>query len=249
MSPWVRLDDSFDDDPRVTTAGPAAAGLLTMLLAYSNRNLSDGFVSETTVRQKAGRQAESLKTVMVKVGLLKPEERDGIPGYRIHQDFVRLQPTREQVEAERQAAKARKERWLERQRNEGRTPEEQRSERQSNAAATAEDRAQNEAPDPDPDPHAGTHSERPRARNRGPHAWRGNRMSVPRSLHAQFVNQSGGDAADADQRLREALYAEVDQMLVDRSDVPIADDEFDFWWPYFQNWVYRGRPGPGWLHA
>jgi hypothetical protein len=113
MSPWVRLDDHFDDDPRIATAGPSAAGLLAMLLAYSNRNLCDGFVSANTVRQKAAAlvDANEVIALMVKVGLLHHVERDGIPGFAIHPDFVQLQPTREQVEAERESRKVRKQRW------------------------------------------------------------------------------------------------------------------------------------------
>jgi hypothetical protein len=85
-----------------------------MLLAYNNRNLCDGFVSANTVRQKAVAlaDADAVIALMVQMGLLQPEDRDGIAGYRIHPDFMQLQPTRAKVEHDRALAKARKDRWL-----------------------------------------------------------------------------------------------------------------------------------------
>ncbi len=53
MSPWVRLDDHLDDDARFATVGPAGTGWLVLLLVYSNKTLSDGFVSAAIVRQKS----------------------------------------------------------------------------------------------------------------------------------------------------------------------------------------------------
>ena len=41
---WVRLDDHFDEHPKFQNAGPMAAALWMAGLAYSNRNLTDGFI-------------------------------------------------------------------------------------------------------------------------------------------------------------------------------------------------------------
>jgi hypothetical protein len=113
---WVKLDDHFDDDPRIAAVGPAGAGLLAMLLAYSNRNLTDGFLVANVVRQKAAAlpDADQVIALMVQVEILLPTERNGIPGFCIHADYIGLQHPRDKVLSDRQARKERKERWKER---------------------------------------------------------------------------------------------------------------------------------------
>jgi hypothetical protein len=117
MSPWVRVDDHLDDDPRVVTVGPAGAGLLILLLVYSNKMLTDGFAAEAVVRQKSIGlpNADEVLDGMIGVGLLRKSERDGITGFQIADDLVRLQPSRASVLADREAAKQRKERFKQRQ--------------------------------------------------------------------------------------------------------------------------------------
>ena len=115
MCPWVRIDDHLDDDPRIATVGPAGAGLLVLLLVYSNKTLADGFVSDAIVRQKALglSDADAVIAELARVGLLHSAERGGIAGYQIAADLVAFQPTSESVRERRAQAKARKERWLE----------------------------------------------------------------------------------------------------------------------------------------
>jgi hypothetical protein len=117
MSPWVRLDDHLDDDPRIATVGPAGAGLVILLLVYSNKTLADGFVSDAIARQKAMglSNADAVFAQLVQVGLLYEAERDGIGGFQIAADIVANQPTRQQVLDAKEAAKERKRRWVEQQ--------------------------------------------------------------------------------------------------------------------------------------
>jgi hypothetical protein len=42
--PWVRLDDHFSEHPKLVSAGPLGMALWVAGLAYSNRNLTDGFI-------------------------------------------------------------------------------------------------------------------------------------------------------------------------------------------------------------
>lgn len=146
---WVRLSDSFDDDPRIVTAGPAATGLLTMLLAFNNRNLCDGCVPLAVVRQKAIglADADAVIAVMVKLGLLTRSTWNEIECVQIHEDFVVLQPTREQVETQRQQ-KADAGRLGGVKSGEARRKQ-TRSRTEANASA---DVKRNRTPDPDPDP-------------------------------------------------------------------------------------------------
>jgi hypothetical protein len=113
MSPWVRLDDTFDDDPSVVTAGPAPTGLLVALLCWNNRTLSDGFVPAAVARQKAGGDRELVNSLLT-AGLLSEVVRDKVKGFAIRADLVALQPSRERVEARRALTRVRKERFLER---------------------------------------------------------------------------------------------------------------------------------------
>jgi hypothetical protein len=105
MSPWVKLSDTFDDDHRIAAIGASGAGLLVMLLAYSNRTLSDGWISENTLRSKSAivPDADTVVDLMKRTGLLRPLERDGLAGFQIADDFVSEQPTAKQVKAERAA--------------------------------------------------------------------------------------------------------------------------------------------------
>jgi hypothetical protein len=46
--PWVRIDDHFDEHPKLAAAGPLAWALWMAGLAYCNRNLTDGFIPFST---------------------------------------------------------------------------------------------------------------------------------------------------------------------------------------------------------
>jgi hypothetical protein len=108
--PWVRLDDSHHDDPRVLAVSLAAVGLLHIGLIWASRHLTDGWVSEQMLRSRAGRSIEKLTAALERVNLMTRSEREGIPGWRIADDLVALQPTREQVERQRAAARDRQQR-------------------------------------------------------------------------------------------------------------------------------------------
>ena len=49
--PWVRLSDDFYDHPKFIHAGPLGLGVWISGLAYCNRNLTDGVISESTARR------------------------------------------------------------------------------------------------------------------------------------------------------------------------------------------------------
>lgn len=156
MSPWVRLDDTFDDDPRIVTVGPGPTGLLVACLCWNNRTLADGFVPEAVVRQKAGEDGKVLLDELVGVGLLARAKRGGMTGFQIHDDLVKHQPSRGKVEADRLAARARKDEWRERVRHAKGTLEEHRSPAvltsQECGPRTLPPTRPDPGPIPDPDP-------------------------------------------------------------------------------------------------
>lgn len=101
--PWVRIDESFPEHPKVLAAGPPAAWLHVCALAYCNRHLTDGFVSKAVLaRLSDGKRTTALAGQLVAVGLW--ETVDG--GWEIH-DFLQYQPSKATVESERAKARER----------------------------------------------------------------------------------------------------------------------------------------------
>lgn len=101
--PWVRLDESFADHPKIERAGPLAAWLHVAALCYCSRHLTDGRIP----KPKAHRLVDIPDPADHVSALL----REGIwtedgPDYVIH-DYLDYQPSRQDVEAERSAARTR----------------------------------------------------------------------------------------------------------------------------------------------
>lgn len=102
--PWVKLDDSFDEHPKIDALSDAAFRLHVAGLCYSARNLSDGHIPSVraprlTVTAKARHIAE-----LVTAGVWDAVD----DGYMIH-DFLEYQRARTDVLSEREAARVRME--------------------------------------------------------------------------------------------------------------------------------------------
>lgn len=99
---WVKLDDNFPSNDKVLSIGADAFRLYVEGLCHCGRNLTDGFVSAPALaRLWAPEQADAL----VDAGLWA--EVDG--GYEVN-DYLEFNPSREQVERERAAARDRQSR-------------------------------------------------------------------------------------------------------------------------------------------
>lgn len=99
---WVKLDDHFDDHPKVISAGPLAMALHVAALCWCNRNLTDGLIPRGQVSRlidtsEFGINPHDLAKKLV-VAVLWDEDPDG---FRIH-DYLEFQPSREQVLANRE---------------------------------------------------------------------------------------------------------------------------------------------------
>ena len=100
---WVKLDDSFPEHPKVIAVGGDAAWLHVCALAYCNRNETDGKISTAMLgRLSDRRNPRRLATDLVQVGLWIATEF----GWEIH-DYLHYQPSKEQKDAEREAARQR----------------------------------------------------------------------------------------------------------------------------------------------
>jgi hypothetical protein len=99
--PWARIDDRFHSHPKILSCSPGAVALYVCALTWSVGNLTDGSIPAHalgaslpgTKPSERNRWAAELVTV----GLW---ERTDV-GYAIH-DYSEFQPTREEVERERQ---------------------------------------------------------------------------------------------------------------------------------------------------
>ena len=104
---WLRLDDTFADDPVLDSAGPLASWLHVAALCYSNRNLTDGFIPHDRLRRlTAIDDPDEHAAQLVNLGVWQVTAG----GYRIvhHLD---LQPTAEDVRRKRKLATERQARW------------------------------------------------------------------------------------------------------------------------------------------
>lgn len=112
--PWVRLDDGFDDHPKILDLSDQAYRLHVGALCFCARTLTDGFVSEGALRRlvNGGHVSE-----LVDAGLW--EAGDG--GWWIH-DFLDYNQSAEQVLEEREKARERQRRARENRRSRDQEP-------------------------------------------------------------------------------------------------------------------------------
>lgn len=108
--PWVKLDDHFDEHPKLAEAGPLGIALWVSGLAYCNRNLTDGFIPYRVAHcllsfegigifngmQGQDVTCEMVAGILVDAGLWEMDGRD----YRVH-DYLEFQPSKAEVIAAR----------------------------------------------------------------------------------------------------------------------------------------------------
>src|SRR5262252_3907697 len=124
---WVRLDDEFDEHPKIARLGPFGAWLQIQALCYCNRNLTDGFLPAATARGLVAKlaawedDAGRIWKPSLTCGMqgLDADEFDWVAllvqarvwvvvpgGYQLH-DFDQYQPTKAEVFAERERSRTR----------------------------------------------------------------------------------------------------------------------------------------------
>jgi hypothetical protein len=121
---WVKLDDAFLDHPKFLEAGPLAGYLCIAAIAWSNRNLTDGFVPRAQVRRLVDFDGIALSVFDGELSGVV-EDADAVElaerlcacklwgevegGWRIH-DYHEWQRTSEEIIAARDDARARQRR-------------------------------------------------------------------------------------------------------------------------------------------
>lgn len=109
---WFKIDDTFHSHPKVRRAGAAAVGVWATAGAFSSAYKADGFVPLWWV-QGWGKTGTTAARKLVEVGLWDEAEQDGETGYQFH-DWADYQPTSEEIERDREAARERQRRSRER---------------------------------------------------------------------------------------------------------------------------------------
>jgi hypothetical protein len=103
--PWGRLDDSLYDHPKLDALGDErlpALGLWVSAISFSNRYLTDGYISAARVALLGG--SSELADLLTTAGLFDAVEGGG---YFVH-DFLEFNESKVDVESRRESDRTRK---------------------------------------------------------------------------------------------------------------------------------------------
>lgn len=107
MTAWARLAVDYQDDPKIAAAGPLAELLYLRGIAHSKGRLDDGFIASAVLPRLAfgiPADPEELAATLVRVGLWITVD----DGYSVPPPtWEKWQETREKVERDRSASRAR----------------------------------------------------------------------------------------------------------------------------------------------
>ena len=105
---WVKLDDAFTENPKVRPLSDRAFRLYVAGLCHCGSHLTDGLIE----RHKVGALLPKVTKPMVQELIDACLWLEHADGYEV-KDYLKYNPTREQVMREREAAAERKRRWQE----------------------------------------------------------------------------------------------------------------------------------------
>lgn len=110
--PWFKVDDRLHAHVKPRRAGLGAMGLWTVAGSWSADQTQEGFVPEWFVN---GWKAKRYAIQLVDAGLWLPGEKDDEPGWWFH-DWEHFQPSKAEVDREREANRERQRRFREKRR-------------------------------------------------------------------------------------------------------------------------------------
>lgn len=215
---WVKLDDAFVDHPKVVRLSDAAFRAHVRGLSYCARLLTDGLIPADVAPKKP---------VLRELTDESPPgplwERDG-QNYRIH-DYLKFQPSREDVMRERAAAQERKERWKERR-------AEQRAERRGNGVPNGVKNGEGTGPPPPYPPPPPGSLRSPRGRGGDGACAPEERRAAPGERHSKAITDAARIGIHED-RARESIASHGIE-AVERANAaalacPVRTDAVDAW--------------------
>lgn len=111
--PWFKVDDTLHSHPKPRRAGLAAMGLWSLAGSYASQYVTEGFIPEWFVSSwPSGRKYAA---ELVRAELWTPGERDGESGWWFH-DWDHYQPSKDEVERDRESNRERQRRFREKRR-------------------------------------------------------------------------------------------------------------------------------------
>lgn len=151
---WAKIDDQLHSNEKFLACSLAARGLWTICLSWVADKETDGAIPRSIVRLHAGPQLQELTAELVEAGLWEVTEA----GWAFH-DYLAYNPSKSQLEEDRQKAADRKAAWKERQQSARTQSEPTKESRRGNDTRTARERRsvgvpngeRTEHPDPDPE--------------------------------------------------------------------------------------------------
>lgn len=100
---WLKLDDKYDDHPKIVAAGPEASWLDVRGMLYCARHETDGYISESQLKRIGGdfsaRKRRGLVEKLVEVGRWIQDEERG--GWCVH-DFLAYNFSAEEAQRRRE---------------------------------------------------------------------------------------------------------------------------------------------------
>jgi hypothetical protein len=109
---WVKLDDQFTENPKVRAVTDRSFRLHVAGLCHCGSLLTDGVIERHKVPSLLPKVTKAMVEELLGVGLwLRHPD-----GFEV-KDYLKYNPTREKVLADRDAAADRKRKWLEKQQN------------------------------------------------------------------------------------------------------------------------------------
>ena len=141
---WVKLDDAYDEHPKIIGLSDKAFRAHVSAMCYCGRNLTDGLVPKAKIPRRVAAELEE-------AGLIHCENK----GYRLH-DWLEHNPSADEVEEKRRVR-------AESGRKGGKATQAKRqANAQANASASAQAKSKEPStPNPNPNPHASTKHEEP----------------------------------------------------------------------------------------
>lgn len=118
---WAKFDDNYSDHPKVIAVGPLGMALHVAATCYAAKYLTDGFIPKNVINRLISFDGitidgnvvsnASIVALLIENGLF-----DNAPGgYMVH-DYLKYNPSKEDVLAAREEARQRQERWKDKKR-------------------------------------------------------------------------------------------------------------------------------------
>jgi hypothetical protein len=180
---WVKVCDTLHSHPKAVDAGLEAMGHWVLALSHCGAYLTDGHVKRAAAARLAGDRLDTVAGDLVRAGLWEPHPSGD--GWQIH-DYLKYNPSRAEVLAERDAKRAggkrgAEARWARRTDGRSHGTSHGSSQGGSHASAIGIGDAPDPDPDPDPDPEDHPSGDRPAQRNHCRSSRRKPETSAPSS--------------------------------------------------------------------